>query len=383
MTPTVLVAPDKFKGSLAAKDVAAALSEGLRGAGVTSVQLPLADGGDGSVDAAVAAGYAARAVTVADATGQPHRAHIARSGSVAVVEVANTCGLATLHGGRRQPMHASSVGFGQAIREALTTRPATVVLALGGSASTDGGAGMLTAMGFEFRDADGQAVHPGGGDLRRIAAVDATRVIDVDEVDFVVAGDVTNPLLGPHGAAAVYGPQKGADTRQIELLEEGLAHLVAVLRDAGFGHAESLAHAPGAGAAGGIGFAAMLMGARMSSGAEHFLDLLDFTTVSNGADVVVTGEGCLDEQTMQGKLLSALIARAHPKPVIAVAGRTTLSCAQQSSAGFAAVHTLGQYTDGNTESDSALTYRTLTRIGRTIGSELVDLDPSLRNPCTP
>lgn len=371
MTPHVLIAPDKFKGSLSASEVAAALAAGFTAAGVCSRSLPLADGGDGSTDAAIAVGFSAYEVTVAGATGLPRRARVARSSRTAVVEVANTCGLATLPLGELWPLDASTLGFGQAIRSALRHQPSRIILALGGSASTDGGTGMMTALGYEFRDRLGRAVRPGGRGLRHIAAVDTSRVVSLDGVEFVIAGDVTNPLLGPNGAAAVYGPQKGAGAATINELDEGLHNLVDVLRDAGFPEAPALADAAGAGAAGGLGFAGLLLGARMSSGAEHFLELLGFDAALAGADLVVTGEGCIDHQTTQGKLVSAVIKRSQPTPVVAVTGRTTLTQADHSTAGFAAVHVLGDYTAHDTTKDAALTYQTLTDIGRTIGAGLI------------
>lgn len=367
MTPRVLIAPDKFKGSLTAKEVSAALAEGLASVDVPSAVLPLADGGDGSVDAAVAAGHRPREVTVAGADGAPVLARVAESESTVVVEVANTCGLSTLPGGRLEPLDASSVGFGHAIRHALGYRRARVVLALGGSASTDGGIGMLTALGFVFHDAAGKCISPVGRDLHRIASVDVSRLVPLSGVDLVIAGDVTNPLLGADGAAAVYGPQKGADAATIGRLERGLQNLVEVLTHGGHPHAGELARRPGAGAAGGLGFAALLLGARMVSGASYFLDLLKFDAAVADADLVVTGEGCLDEQSFQGKLVSAVIGRANRTPVVAVAGGCTISRESASSNGLSDVHTLGNYTTENTAGDPDLSYRVLTEIGEAIG----------------
>jgi glycerate 2-kinase len=364
---TALVAPDKFKGSLDASAVAGALAAGLQSAGVATHTLPLADGGDGSVDAAVDAGYRSRAVTVAGATGHPRTALIALSGSTAVVEVANSCGLATLPGNRLSPLDASSVGFGQAIRHALDLHPRQVVLALGGSASTDGGVGMLSALGFVFRDGRGDRVRPGGRALAQIASVDASHVLGLDAVRLVIAGDVVNPLLGGRGAATVYGPQKGADPAMVGHLEDGLRHLVDVLAHHGYPQAPRLAESPGAGAAGGIGFAAMLLGAHMTSGADFFLDLLGFDDHCAAVDFVVTGEGSIDEQSVAGKLLPALIRRCRDKPVIAVGGRSTLHRSEREGVGLAAVYTLADRTAENTKDDPELSRVLLTGIGREIG----------------
>ena len=363
----VLVAPDKFKGSLSAADVAEHLSAGLASAGIESTQLPLADGGDGSVDAAVAVGFTPHPVTVAGATGTPQRGRIAVNGTTAVIEVANTCGLATLPGGRRAPLDASSLGMGQAISQALRFHPRRLVLALGGSAGTDGGMGMLAALGFTFADADGRQLRACGRTLHQVHTVDSSRAVNLSGIEIVVAGDVTNPLTGSNGAAAVYGPQKGADPATVRDLDAGLDNLVDAFTRSGHPQARTVANSPGAGSAGGIGFAAMMLGARMVSGAEYFLDLLDFDGYLAGMDLVITGEGSIDEQTEHGKLLAVLARRAHPVPVIAVAGRNTLSRNRWAPTGFEYIHALGDYTDRNTATDPELTGELLTRIGCDIG----------------
>jgi glycerate 2-kinase len=364
---TALVAPDKFKGCLDAAAVAAALGAGLASAGVPARTLALADGGDGSVAAAVSAGYRGRPVTVAGATGLPRTAEIALCASGAVVEVANSCGLSTLPGRRLDPLDSSSLGFGQAIRHALTHEPSQVVLALGGSASTDGGIGMLVALGYVFRDIHGRPVHPCGRTLGEIVSVDATHAVPFDDVHLVIAGDVTNPLLGHTGAATVYGPQKGADPAMVTHLDHGLRHLVEVLAHNGFPRARELAASAGAGAAGGIGFAAMLLGAHATSGADFFLDLLDFDKHCTASSFLVTGEGSIDEQSVQGKLLSALIRRCGDKPVIGVGGRSTLGHEERRRFGLASVYTLAERTSANTADDPALSRDLLTDIGHEIG----------------
>jgi glycerate 2-kinase len=371
VTPTVLVAPDKFKGSLTATEVAAAVSEGLAASGVSSVQLPLADGGDGSVDAAIAAGFVARHVTVADASGAPRSTMIAESDDTVLVEVANTCGLSTLPDGRLLPLDASSLGFGQAVRRALDARPARIVLALGGSASTDGGTGLLGALGYVFRDASGRAVRPCGRDLARIAAVDASDAVSLRDVDLHIASDVTNPLLGGTGAAAVFGPQKGADAVTIRGLDDGLSHLVDVLVGQGFADAASVAAAPGAGAAGGLGFAAMLLGAQMSSGADYFLDLLGFEAAAEDCGLVVTGEGRIDDQTRDGKLVSAVVSRSGGRPVVVVAGASTLTDVDRVDAGIEAIYAVSDHADSDTSQDPELTRRILVTIGARIGSQVI------------
>ena len=354
----VLLAPDKFKGSLTAAEVVEHLGRGLAERGIAHRGLPLADGGDGSVAAAVAAGFRPHEVTVAAATGEPHPATIAFDGTTAVVEVANTCGLHTL--GELAPLRSSSAGVGHALGAALALGARRVVLALGGSASTDGGAGMLAALGAVFRDAAGRPLAVDGGTLRDVHTVDG--VPDLRRVEIVVASDVQNPLTGPDGAAAVYGPQKGADPDQVRLLDAGLAHLVAVLG----GDAPRLAATPGAGAAGGLGFGAMLLGGHAVSGADFFLDLLDFETHLRGCDLVVTGEGRMDDQTLHGKLPAIVARRARPVPVMAVVGRSDLGDAARTQMGLDAVHAVTDHTDGDPARDPALTARVLRELGATM-----------------
>jgi len=291
----VLVAPDKFKGSLTAFEVATAIGQGLEAAGVASRLLPLADGGDGSVTAALHAGSAPRPVTVRGADGRRHSTEFAFDGTTAVVEVANTCGLGTLLPGELAPMTASSHGFGQAVVAALEAGARRIVLCLGGSASTDGGAGLLAALGVRFTDGAGRAVEPTGGTLARIAEVDALGLPDLDGVELVVATDVDNPLLGPTGAAAVFGPQKGATPAQVAELEAGLARLARSL------DATALVDEPGAGAAGGLGLACRWLGARPVAGADLSLFLLDLDAAVRGGSALLAGEGRL-EQVGRGAL---------------------------------------------------------------------------------
>lgn len=368
---TVLIAPDKFKGSLTAGEVADALATGLRSAGAVRCELlPLADGGDGSVDAAVASGFARHALVVPGPTGQPVQASIAFDGVTAVVEVANTCGLGLLPDGRLLPLDASSRGFGEAVLFALSLRPARMVLALGGSASTDGGMGMLTALGFRFLDASGHSLEGTGRNLGLVHSVVVDAPPGLIGVELIVASDVHNPLSGPHGAPAVFGPQKGASLADVAMLDAGLTHFVSVLASGGFEDAASVAEHPGAGSAGGIGFASLLLGASQVSGADYFLDLLDFDTRKDGCDVVITGEGSIDEQTLAGKLPAAVARRSGNRPIIAVAGRSLLPEERWPEISLSRVYALAHYTDRDSSKDPALSAELLRRIGREIGAGL-------------
>ena len=368
----VLIAPDKFKGCLTAAEVAhylskgLDLSKGLAESGACTRTLPLADGGDGSVDAAIAAGFQPLGVTVRAANGQVHDGVIAFDGDTAIVEIANTCGLGTLPGETREAMTASSYGFGEAIREALALSPQRLVLALGGSASTDGGIGMLAALGYRFLDRNGQLLAPTAQNLHLIHRVDGHQAHHFNDIEVVVAGDVTSPLLGTTGAATVFGPQKGANAAEVALLDAGLDNLVKALTRSGYDEAAAHSCAAGSGAAGGVGFAAMLLGARTQSGAEYFLDLLEFDRYAAESDVIITGEGRLDKQTLQGKLPAAVALRAHSKPVIAVVGRNDLeSCTAVT--GFSDIFAVAELSDSDTSRDPRLTAELLQRIGAQIG----------------
>ncbi len=361
----VLVAPDKFKGSLTAAQVADSIAAGLEhDPSIRCTRLPLADGGDGSVAAAVAAGYRAHTVTVAGPTGRPHDATIAFDGTTAVVEVANTCGIALLPGGRLEPLAASSLGFGHAVRAALELRPSTVVLALGGSASTDGGLGLLTALGATITDADGHPAPPVGGQLDQVVRLDLTGL--PSGVQWIVAGDVDAVLHGPHGAAQIFGPQKGATPALVEYLDRGLARLADLAGPRG----RTAAATPGAGAAGGLGFAALLLGAQVRSGAEFFLDLLGFDTQLGDADAVVTGEGRIDDQTLHGKLAYVVAQHAAPRPTFAVVGLNQITPGSPLELAFTRIHQISDLTDTDTRHDPQLTARTLTQLGEAIAAQL-------------
>jgi len=340
----VLVAPDKFKGSLTAPEVAAHVAAGLRRArpDLDVREVPVADGGDGTLHAAVAAGFRRVPVRATGPLGDPMDAAYAERDGVAVVELADASGLSRLPAGVREPLQATSAGTGDVIRAALDAGCHTVVLGLGGSACTDGGTGMLRALGVRFLDADGRDVPTGGGGLLALAGIDASGLHPaVRDTEFVVASDVDNPLLGPHGAAPVYGPQKGAGPQDVRVLNVGLVQLVQVLkRDVGVSPA--LAERPGAGAAGGVGFAALALGATVRPGIDYLLDLTGFHRHLPGAALVVTGEGSLDRQTLRGKAPAGVAAAARDAgvPVVAVAGRCALTGLELLDAGFAAAYAL-------------------------------------------
>ncbi|MFB9568122.1 glycerate kinase [Saccharopolyspora hordei] len=339
----VLIAPDKFKGSLTAPEVADAVAAGLRRARpeVEVRSAPVADGGDGTVQAAVASGFVPVPVRVAGPVGEPVDTEIAVYDDTAVVELASASGLALLNPDELAPLAASSEGTGEAVLAALDAGARTVVLGVGGSACTDGGAGMLTVLGARVLDAAGNPLPPGGGPLVRVSSVDLSGLDPrVAEAEFVLASDVDNPLLGERGAAHVYGPQKGADPEQVRLLDEALANWARAVLAAG---GRDVADQSGAGAAGGVGYGALaVLGARMRPGVDVVLELIGFDRQLDGAGLVVIGEGSLDEQTLHGKGPAGVAARARAAgvPVVAVAGRSELSPERLREAGIEAVYTL-------------------------------------------
>ncbi|MEV4784220.1 glycerate kinase [Streptomyces tuirus] len=335
----MLVAADKFKGSLTAVEVAERVTAGLRRVlpDLEVEALPVADGGDGTVAAAVAAGFERREVRVAGPLGDEVTAAYALRGDTAVVEMAEASGLQRLPAGVFAPLTASTYGSGELLRAALDAGARTIVFGVGGSATTDGGAGMLSALGARFLDADGEPVPPGGGGLAELATADLSGLDPrLAEVELVLASDVDNPLTGPKGAPAVYGPQKGASPEDVETLDAALAHFAKVLESAVGPRAAEYAASPGAGAAGGIGYGALLLGARFRPGIEVMLDVLGFAPALDRADLVITGEGSLDEQTLHGKAPAgvAAAARAADKDVVAVCGRLALPPQTLGRAGF-------------------------------------------------
>lgn len=339
----VLMAPDKFKGTLTAAEVASHLATGLRSVcpEVDVHVVPVADGGDGTLAAAEAAGFARTPVTASGPTGMPHGSAFGMRGTEAVVELAEISGLAQLPEGRREPLSATSRGTGDLVAAALDAGARRIVVGIGGSACTDGGAGLLEALGARVTSAAGEPIPPGGAGLAQAARLDLEGLHPaLADTELVVACDVDNPLTGPRGAAAVYGPQKGADPQDVEVLDQALtrwADLVAATTG------EDHRHDPGAGAAGGVGFALIaVLGARTRPGAELVFELTGLHEALAGADLVITGEGSLDQQTLHGKAPAAVAAAARDagRPVVAVAGRVALSGEQLAAAGLHAAYAL-------------------------------------------
>jgi glycerate kinase len=340
----VVIAPDKFKGTLTAAEVAAHVAAGLGRVrpGLATIQVPVADGGDGTVEAAEAAGYRRVEVGVRGPADRPVTAAFALSEGTAVIESAQACGLSRLPEGRLAPLTATSQGVGELINAAVKMRAKRIVLGLGGVACTDGGAGLVTALGARLLDAAGAELPPGGAALARLDRIDTAGLRDLSAIEVIAATDVDNPLLGPRGAAAVYGPQKGASPQDVATLEAGLARWADVAEQA-LGRPWRDDH--GAGAAGGLGFAALaFLGATTQPGIELLLDLLSFGDHLRDARLVITGEGALDHQSLHGKApvgVARAAASAVPGlPVVAVSGVRSLNPAQLQAAGIAAAYAL-------------------------------------------
>jgi glycerate kinase len=367
----VVVAPDKFKGCLTAAEVAEAVADGLRDVrpDLDLTLVPIADGGDGTVAAALSRGFTEVVLDAAGPTGESGRVAYARDGDRAVVELAGVCGLDRLPQRRFDPLGASTYGLGEVIRHAIGHGVSEVVLGVGGSASTDGGAGMVQALGARLFDVNGAELPRGGGALIALESIDLSDLRDtLGTAKVVVASDVDNPLLGPRGAAAVFGPQKGASSEDIRRLEEGLTRWSEVVAAA---VGRDVADQAGAGAAGGTGFAAVsLLNADLRPGIDLLLDMLRFPDTVVGARLVVTGEGALDEQSLAGKapIGVARAAAAAGVPVVAVAGRTELIQDQLDRAGIRAAYPLSDLEPDPARS-MANAAPLLRRVGRRIAEE--------------
>jgi len=367
----IVLAPDKFKGSLPATKVVDAVASGLRAVrpDVDLVRLPIADGGDGTVAAALCRGFTGVAVDAAGPTGEPVSAAYARLDHQAVVELAGVCGLELLPGRRFDPLGASTYGLGQVLAHAITHGATEIVLGIGGSASTDGGAGMVQALGARLLDVQGRELPLGGAALEHLATLDLTELRrTVGDVGIVVASDVDNPLLGPRGAAVVFGPQKGASPADVAQLERALVVWAARVEEV---TGTDLASRAGAGAAGGTGFAALaLLNAELRPGIELMLEWLDFDRALRGADLVVTGEGSLDEQSLAGKAPVG-VARAAARAgvtTVAVAGRSLLSNERLRSAGITRAYPLAEI-QPDVDKSMANAEALLHEMGRRIASD--------------
>lgn len=352
----ILIAPDKFKGSLTAQEVAMAIRDGIRDAdpSVACELVPLADGGEGTAD--VLTGLSGGSFLTVEARDPLQRSirvryGLSQDGDTAFIEMAAATGLQLLHVHERNPLYTNSAGTGDLIRDALDRGARNICIGIGGSATNDGGVGAMTALGVKFLDATGSLLDGRGCDLQHIHTIDASGLhTALRNTSVTIFCDVDNPLSGPDGAAFVFAAQKGADAEAIEELDRGLRHYADVLQRHGYTKTDF----PGAGAAG--GFAVSLVAfaqAAVGPGIDHILNLVRLEDQIRNADVVVTGEGKLDHQTLSGKVVMGVASRArkYHKPVVAVAG--TVSIAQEDLRTLHLVHLIS-LVDDNTPPQVAM-----------------------------
>jgi glycerate 2-kinase len=322
----VVIAPDKFKGSLSAADAAAAMARGVtRACPCASVDLvPMADGGEGTVEALVAATKGSvREIVATGPMGERVRARFGLTGDgrTAVIEMAAASGLVLVPKDERNPLLTTTRGTGELMLAAIAVGAKRLIVGIGGSATNDGGAGLGQALGFCLLDAEGRELQPGGGALGKLSRIDSSgRRRELDSVEVAVACDVTNPLCGPTGASAVYGPQKGADAQMVETLDRNLAHFASIVqRDLGV----AIKHIPGSGAAGGLGGGLVAFASgKLAPGIELIIRAVDLESHLAHADLCLTGEGSIDGQSAFGKTAVgvARLARSLRCPVLALAG---------------------------------------------------------------
>lgn len=339
----IVIAPDSFKESATALQAAEALARGVLAAdpGAEVVPVPLADGGEGFTDAMAAALDAdMRQVQIVDALGHPTHAHFALAGKVAVVEAAQAVGLGRIAPEDRSIFDSDTRGLGQLVRAALDAGACEIIVGIGGTATNDAGAGMLAELGVRFLDGGGAELGTTPRELAQVVSVDVSGVDPrLARTRVRAACDVNNPLVGDSGASAVYGPQKGAAPDDVPVLDEILRRVADAV-----GHLDGPAQTPGAGAAGGLGYAlGAFCGADLVPGIDVVLEAVDFRSVIAGADAVFTGEGAIDAQTLMGKTLSGVAREtwATGVPLVAFAGRVAADAAVLHDHGFTALVPIG------------------------------------------
>ena len=323
---TLLLAFDSFKGSLTSHEVADAFEEGVRSVlpDCTVKKVCLADGGEGTAEALVSTlGGEWVEVEVSDPLMRPIRARygVVDDGRTAIIEMASASGLTLLKEEERTPLKTSTYGTGQLIADALKRGCRKLLIGIGGSATNDAGTGMLSALGFRFLDDEGKSLDGCGESLGRIVSIDSSHILPaLKSVEICVACDVINPFCGPQGAAHIFAPQKGADKQMVERLDRGMHHFAEVIRQY---NKVDVVGLPGAGAAGGLGGAfSAFLGASLCRGVELVLDTLHFDELLKGCNLVVTGEGRIDRQTLMGKAPVGVLKAATCQgiPVIAIGG---------------------------------------------------------------
>ncbi|WP_085504955.1 glycerate kinase family protein [Thalassobacillus devorans] len=323
----VLIAPDSFKGSLSAYEVGQAAGSGVKRVfpDAEMISVPMADGGEGSIEALSSLGVQEIPVTVTGPSGETvHTSYITlqQDGEeTAFIECARSTGLPLIHKETADPYELNSYGLGEQIKDAVERGYKTIMISLGGSATTDGGTGMLQALGFQFLNATGDILGVNRNVLTEAVHItDENKLAGLAACQFIAATDVTNPFYGTQGAAYIYGPQKGATAEQVPELDHGLQQLAKSIQEK---YGRDVQHIPGAGAAGGLGGAlAGVLGAELKSGFDIIAALTDLEEKISSSDLVITGEGSLDAQSLYGKVPVnvARMAKKHGKSVVAIAG---------------------------------------------------------------
>lgn len=338
----ITIAVDSFKGSLTSREVADSFAEGWHSIvpDCEVRKVSIADGGEGTVDALVETLVGEYIdIEVSDPLGRPITARygVVNGGTTAVIEMSAASGLPLLSPEERNPMKSSTFGTGEMIADALRRGCRKFLVGIGGSATNDGGLGMIRALGFRVLDAQGCELVGNGESLARVATIDDSSAMpELSEAEFTVACDVNNPLFGERGAAYIYAPQKGADADMVRRLDDGLRNYARVVEQFS---GESVSDMPGAGAAGGLGagFKALL-GARLERGIDMVLGAMYFDSIIEGSDLVITGEGRLDRQTVMGKAPSGVLQRASAQkiPTVAIGGAVAW-CEELAQSNFVAI----------------------------------------------
>ena len=416
MIKKIVIASDSFKGSLTSKEVASAAAHGIRayiqkqcnGNSLTRhnkeneteiIGIGIADGGEGTTDA-LATSLHARMTTaqVHDPLGRPITARYAMTDRTAIIEMSAASGLTLLSPDERNPLLTSTYGTGELILDAYSKGCRKFMIGIGGSATNDGGTGMLEALGFRFIGKDGKEItRICGGKLSEITAIDSSGMIPgIQESEFIVACDVDTPFCGPEGAAAVFGPQKGATPEIVAELEDGMQNLNRIIAETTgielypvlknmeggqWDKEEKCLPVAGAGAAGGLGGALhTFMGAELRSGIDMVLDTVGFDESIKGADMIITGEGKIDSQTGKGKAAAGVLSRAQKFgiPVIAIAGIVDMTPEETAASGFAAVLATGPRPENESDLRHAMQPEVASKnISDTVAKALESLSPSL------
>ena len=371
----IVIAPDSFKGSASSSEISDWLENGISQSELSDnesfnleiIKIAIADGGEGSLDSVLPAGFNSHSFSVTGPLGNNVEARIGIKGDIALIELAEASGLSQLPEKKLSPLLATSFGTGELILRALDLGAKKIILAVGGSACTDAGAGALQALGGHLLDAEGNEIALGGAALSQCTSIDLNNLDSrLRSTEFILASDVDNPLLGTTGAAAIYAPQKGASTSEVALLEAALMHFADLA-------GTSQVSTTGSGAAGGFGFMAYtFLDASHRSGIDTFIELTEFESKCVGADLVITGEGMYDSQSLSGKAPIGIyaVASRHNIPVALVCGQAKLNSSLENAPDFAKIYTLTSY-----ESDIRKCIENprpiIEKIGQSIAQELL------------